>query len=75
MKASRDSLHAMSGSWSDEEPIRRELFNVERMEQFAVTLAAEDKVGEGPQQGRLLLPRFEENGRLLMAAYRAHAHF
>ena len=73
MKASRDSLLAMSGTWSDEEPIRRELFNVERMEQCAATQAAEHQVGEGPQQGRLLLPRFEENGRLLMAAYRTLA--
>jgi cyclic beta-1,2-glucan synthetase len=53
-----------------DEPIRGELFSVERLEQCAAQLAAEHRVSDGPEQGRLLLPRFEENGRRLMAAHR-----
>ncbi|HJU53090.1 MAG TPA: hypothetical protein VJ715_00915, partial [Pyrinomonadaceae bacterium] len=56
---------------ADEEPIRGELYSVERLEQFAAFLAAEHKVSTEPQRGRSLLPRLEENGRKLVAAYRA----
>ena len=57
----------------DEEPIREELYSVERLEQHAAHLAAEFKVYEVRRRGRLLLPALEENGRLLVAAYRALA--
>src|SRR5919112_3355304 len=57
----------------EEEPIREELFSVERLEQFAATLAAEHRVVEGPSRGRSLLPRLEENGRALVSAYRTLA--
>ncbi len=66
----------MNGEWSktsrvnDEEPIREELFSIERLEQYAPMLADEHQVSERPQRGRVLLPRFEENGRHLIAAYR-----
>jgi cyclic beta-1,2-glucan synthetase len=60
----------VSSKWVDEEPIREELYSVERLEQYAIILAAEHQASEKPQRGRLLLPRFEENGRHLMAAYR-----
>jgi cyclic beta-1,2-glucan synthetase len=63
----------VSGEWTDLEPIRGELFSVERLEQCAAKLAAEHRVSDGPKRGRLLLPRFEENGRRLMAAYRTLA--
>ena len=62
--------------WStadNEEPIREELFSVERLEQYAATLAAEHQVSVRPQRRRLLLPRFEENGRRLISAYRTLA--
>lgn len=65
-----DNLVAVSDRRIDEEPIREELFSVERLEQYAATLAAEHQVSDRPQRGRLLLPRFEENGRQLLAAYR-----
>ncbi len=55
----------------DEEPIRGELYSIERLEQFAAFLAAEHKVSTQPQRGRQLLPRLEENGRKLVAAYRS----
>ena len=54
----------------DEEPVRKELYSVERLEQYAITLAAAHKVSSQPRRGRRLLPRLEENGRLLVAAYR-----
>ena len=41
-----------------------------RLEQYAPMLADEHQVSERPQRGRVLLPRFEENGRYLIAAYR-----
>jgi cyclic beta-1,2-glucan synthetase len=58
---------------ADEEPIRGELYSIERLEQFATFLASEHQVSKEPERGRLLLPRLEENGRRLIAAYRALA--
>ncbi len=56
-------------SYSDEQPIRAEIFSVERLEQYAKALAAEHKTVT--KRGRaLLLPRLEDNGRKLVAAYR-----
>jgi cyclic beta-1,2-glucan synthetase len=57
----------------DEEPIREELYSVERLEQYAAALAAEHRVYAGRRRGRRLLPGLEENGRLLVAAYRSLA--
>ena len=55
---------------SDEQPIREELFSVERLEQYAQSLAREHKIVH--KQGRArLLPRVEDNGRKLVAAYQA----
>jgi len=54
----------------DEEPIRAELYSAERLEQFASVLAAQQKaITTGQERGRLLLPKLEENGRQLFAAY------
>jgi cyclic beta-1,2-glucan synthetase len=53
-----------------EDPIRAEIFSVERLEQFARDLAAEHKIVVS-KRGRALLPRLEDNGRKLIAAYRA----
>src|SRR5207247_10667452 len=54
-------------------PIREELYSIERLEHYAATLAAEHKIDDKSQRGRLLLLRLEENGRKLLAAYRALA--
>src|SRR5437868_753682 len=54
-------------------PIREELYSIERLEQYAAALAAEHKIAEGPQRVSLLPPRLEENGRELIAAYKALA--
>ncbi len=53
-----------------DEPIRAELFGIERLEQHAESLAAAQRVGEKPARGRNLLPRVRGNGRALVAAYR-----
>jgi cyclic beta-1,2-glucan synthetase len=54
-------------------PIREELYSIERLEQYALALAAEHQIAEKPQRVSLLLPRLEENGRKLIAAYQALA--
>jgi len=56
-----------------DEPIRAELFSVERIEQHAESLAAAQTVTKRPQQGRPLIPRVMENGRVLLDSYRAIA--
>src|ERR1043165_2199693 len=65
--------HRQTSAEADDEPIRGELFSIERLEQFAATLAAEHKITTEPERGRELLPRLEENGRQLIAAYRSLA--
>ena len=52
-----------------EEPIRAELFGIERLEQHAESLAAAERTTERPTKGRDLLPRVRENGRVLLTAY------
>lgn len=56
-----------------EEPIRSELFSIERLEQHAESLAAAQRVTPRPGAGRRLAPRLRDNGRVLLAAYRAIA--
>jgi cyclic beta-1,2-glucan synthetase len=56
-----------------EEPIRAELFSLERLEQHAESLAAAQTITTVVSQGRPLLPRVLENGRVLLDAYRATA--
>jgi cyclic beta-1,2-glucan synthetase len=52
-----------------EEPIRAEVFGIERLERHAESLAAAEQVTERPTKGRDLLPRVRENGRELLASY------
>jgi len=56
-----------------EEPIRTELFSVERLEQHAESLAAAQRVTADPRRGWRVLPRLVDNGRILLASYRAIA--
>ncbi|MFZ3215574.1 MAG: glucoamylase family protein [Candidatus Acidiferrales bacterium] len=56
-----------------EETIRAELFSVERLEQHAESLAAAQAVVTAPEDGRPLIPRVLENGRVLLEYYRATA--
>lgn len=66
-------LTHLLGSWrvdDGETPIREELYSIERLEQYATTLAAEHKLARKNRRVNLLLPRLEENSRKLIAAYR-----
>ena len=56
-----------------EEPIRAELFSIERLEQHGESLAAAQRVTPRPRAGRSLATRLRDNGRVLLAAYRAIA--
>ena len=56
-----------------EEPIRAELFSIERLEQHAESLAAAQPVTTRAKTGRQLATRLRENGRILLDAYRAIA--
>jgi cyclic beta-1,2-glucan synthetase len=54
-----------------EEPIRFELFSVERLEEHAESLAHAQTVTETPRKGFKLAPRAHDNGRVLLQAYQA----
>src|SRR6266849_68296 len=56
-----------------EEPIRSELFSIERLEQHAESLATAQRVTARPASGRPLAARLGDNGRALLQAYRAIA--
>ena len=58
---------------NQEEPIRSELFSLERLEQHAESLAAAQAVTAQISRGRPLIPRVLENGRVLLNSYRAIA--
>ena len=73
IKTSSERIFAVKSKWVDEEPISAELFSVERLEQYALTLAANGKIIAHHERRRLLLPRFEENGKRLAEAYRVLA--
>src|SRR6267378_4446218 len=61
---------AKASRYEDEQPLSAEIFSVERLEQYAKVLAGEHKTIR--KRGRAqLLPRLEENGRRLVAAYRS----
>jgi hypothetical protein len=56
-----------------DEPIRSELFSVERLESHADSLAAAQRVLERPSRGRPVLARLSENAKVLDEAYRVIA--
>ena len=55
-----------------ENPIRFELFSIERLAQHAVSLARAQKI-ISQKEGRKLIPRVHENARILLEAYKAVA--
>src|SRR6266478_2117572 len=59
---------------SPEDPIRAELFGIERLEQHAESLAAAQGVLRQSRRGRRLLQRVEHNGRVLRESYRVIAN-
>ena len=70
MKKDQPSTFALNDL---EEPIRAELFSIERLEQHAESLAAAQAVMNDTSRGRLLAPRVAENGRVLLESYRVIA--
>src|SRR5260370_26463194 len=58
---------------TEAEPIRAELFSVERLEQHGETLAVAQRVTDRPGRGSPILPRVRDNGRVLLDAYRSIA--
>ncbi len=68
------TVRPSTGIFSDlEEPIRAEVFSVERLEQHAESLAVAQTVFAESREGQLLTPRVLENGRVLLESYRAIA--
>ncbi len=64
------SLVRKPTGYADDKPFQAEFFSVERLEQFAQALAATHQTVT--KKGRAqLLPRLEDNGRKLEAAYKA----
>jgi cyclic beta-1,2-glucan synthetase len=59
--------------WDDEDPIRSELFSIERLEQHAESLAANQPVTASPTAGKSLVARLIDNERVLLAAYKGMA--
>src|SRR5580658_5401767 len=53
-----------------EEPIRSELFSVERFDQHARSLAAAQTITADPKAGVSLTPRLKENQKILQASFR-----
>jgi len=59
--------------WNDPEPIREELFSVERIEAHARSLAAAQIVTPRPTRGRPLAARLADNAAVLLASHRTIA--
>src|SRR6058998_3467535 len=59
---------------SAEDPIRADLFGIERLEQHAESLAAAQVVMRQSPRGRRLLQHVEHNGRVLRESYRVIAN-
>jgi cyclic beta-1,2-glucan synthetase len=56
--------------WDSREPLREELFSVERLEEHARSLAVAQSVTPKPTRGRPLTRRLADNGAVLLDAYR-----
>ena len=73
----RYAIGAVFGRWSstsvqgDAEPIRSELFSIERLEQHAESLAATQRATTKPTTDRRLETRLRDNQRALRTAYQA----
>jgi cyclic beta-1,2-glucan synthetase len=67
----RRAFGAPSLRWDNPEPIREELFGIERLEQHARSLAAAQAVASHLQAGHSLAPRLADNERELLEGYRA----
>ena len=59
--------------WNDREPIREELFSVERLEEHARSLAVAQPVASNPSRRSPLAERLADNAAALLDAYRRSA--
>lgn len=66
-------LHRMSSPWRDTNPVREELFGVERLEEHAASLASAQRITSKPPSVPSLRARLDDNASVLLAAYRANA--
>jgi hypothetical protein len=57
--------------WDSEQPIREELFSVERLEAHAKSLAVAQTVASRPTRGLPLAARLSDNSTVLLSAYRS----
>jgi cyclic beta-1,2-glucan synthetase len=64
---------AATSPTGSEEPIRGELFSIERLEERAEELAGEHRVTASPRDGLPLGPRLVDNERVLLQCHRAIA--
>jgi cyclic beta-1,2-glucan synthetase len=60
-----------SSPWDNQEPIREELFSVERLEEHARSLALAQIVSSRTIKGQPLARRLADNGAVLLECYRA----
>ena len=60
-----------SSLWDNQDPIREELFSVERLEEHAQSLALAQIVTTSKSAGRPLARRLANNGAALLSAYRS----
>ncbi len=65
----RDLLKGIFSKSENYDPIRRELYSVERLEQFAAAIADEHQTVDYPKRFQKLRPRLEDNREVLVAAY------
>ena len=61
----------LSSPWDNREPIREELFGVERLEDHARSLAVAQIVSSRASKGRVLAKRLADNRAVLLGAYRS----
>ena len=61
----------LSSPWDSQDPIREELFSVERLEDHARSLAVAQIVSSRAGEGRLLAKRLADNRAVLLGAYRS----
>ena len=63
-----------SSPWSSTEPIREELFGIDRLEDHARSLAHAQATASGPTRGLSLAARLADNETILREAYRTTMH-
>jgi cyclic beta-1,2-glucan synthetase len=57
--------------WDNQEPVRAEIFSIERLEQHAESLAAAQVVVTDSSEGKAIAARLADNASALLSAYRS----